>query len=71
MVGFDGMPQGKQGVKDGHLYDTPTQFPDKMAVECVKAIMKYFDGEKIKEPKMLIKTAPYRKEDADKDPMFK
>jgi ribose transport system substrate-binding protein len=67
IVGFDGQPEGKQGVKDGALFDTPTQFPDKMAVESVAAMMKYFDGEKV-EPSMLIPTAAYRKATADQDP---
>ena len=71
VIGFDGMPEGKKGVKEGHLFDTPTQFPDRMSVLCVEAIMKYFDGEEIKSPKKLIDTAPYRLKDAEEDPMFK
>ncbi|MCH8922113.1 MAG: substrate-binding domain-containing protein [Planctomycetes bacterium] len=68
VIGFDGQPEGKQGVKDGKLFDTPTQFPDVMAIKCVEAIMKYFDGEKIEKAEEFIKTKAYRKADADKDP---
>ncbi|MCH8042170.1 MAG: substrate-binding domain-containing protein [Planctomycetes bacterium] len=71
VIGFDGQPEGKQGVKDGKLFDTPTQFPARMSIECVKAIMKYFDGEKIEPKSLLLDTAPYRKADADKDPSLK
>lgn len=67
VVGFDGQPIGKDGVRDGKLFDTPTQFPDTMAIEVVKAIVKHFDGKEIEPKSMLIKTAPYRKADAEKD----
>ena len=67
IVGFDGQPEAKEAIRDGKLFDSPVQFPDKMAVEVVAAIVRYFDGEEI-EPHMLIKTTPYRKEDAINDP---
>eukprot|EP00913_Durusdinium_trenchii_P013417 g12598.t1 len=67
VVGFDGQPEALQAVKAGKLFDTPVQFPKKMAVECVKALVKYFDGDEV-EPTMLIPTTQYRKEDAMKDP---
>lgn len=67
VIGFDGQPEGKVAVRDGKLFDTPTQFPGKMAIESVKAIVKYFDGEEIDPASMLILTAPYRKADAEKD----
>lgn len=70
VVGFDGQPAAKQAVKDGKLFDTPVQFPRQMAIECVKAIVKHFDGEKL-EPVMLIPTKPYRREDALKDASLK
>jgi len=70
IIGFDGQPEGKQGVKDGQLFDTPTQSPGKMAIESVAAMMKYFDGETV-EPTMFILTESYRKEKADKDPSLK
>ena len=70
VVGFDGQPDAKKAVKEGKLFDTPVQFPKTMAVESVKALVKYFDGDDV-QPTMLIKTTPYRKEDAIKDPALK
>ena len=66
IVGFDGQPEAKVAIKDGKLFDSPVQFPDKMAVEVVKGVVKYFKGEKL-DPEMLIKTVQYRLEDAEKD----
>jgi ribose transport system substrate-binding protein len=67
VVGFDGQPEAKQAIKEGKLFDSPVQFPDRMAIESVKAILRYFDGETV-EPVMLIPTEAYRKEQADVDP---
>jgi ribose transport system substrate-binding protein len=67
VVGFDGQPIGKQGVLEGKLFDTPTQFPGKMSVMVVEAIVKYFDGVKIDPDSVLIETASYRKADAEKE----
>ncbi len=67
VVGFDGQPEAKVAIKDGRLFDSPVQFPDRMAIESVKAVVSYFDGEEV-EPVMLIPTEPYRRADADKDP---
>jgi len=67
VVGFDGQPEAKQAVKAGKLFDTPMQDPQEMAEECVKALVKYFNGEEVK-PTLLIPTTKYRKEDALKDP---
>lgn len=66
VVGFDGQPAAKKAVKEGKLFDTPVQFPKKMAVECVKAIEQYFNGDEVPS-QMLIPTEPYRKATADKD----
>lgn len=67
VIGFDGMPEAKQAVKDGKLFDTPVQAPDQMARECVDAIVKHFNGDRV-DPKMLIDTTPYRFEQASEDP---
>jgi len=67
IVGFDGQPEGKQAIKDGKIYADPIQFPDRIGIETVKAIMKYLDGEDV-EPEILIPTSLYRQEDALKDP---
>lgn len=70
IVGFDGQPEGKQAIKEGKIYADPIQFPDRIAVETVRAIMKHFAGETLP-PQMLIPTALYRKADAEKDPALK
>jgi ribose transport system substrate-binding protein len=70
LIGFDGQPEGKQAIKEGKIYADPIQFPDRIGVETVRAIMKHFAGEEV--PKqILIPTALYRKADADKDPTLK
>lgn len=67
IVGFDGMPEGKQAIKDGKIYADPIQYPDKIGQITVQTIMKYFAGETV-EPQVLIPTGLYYKADADKDP---
>lgn len=70
LVGFDGQPEGKQAIKDGKIYADPIQFPARMGVEVVKAIIKHSKGEELP-PQMLIPTSLYRKADAEKDPELK
>ena len=70
IVGFDGQPEGKQAIKDGKIYADPIQFPDRMGVEIVRAIVKHSKGEDV--PKeMLIPTSLYRKADGEKDASLK
>jgi ribose transport system substrate-binding protein len=70
LVGFDGQPEGKQAIKEGKIYADPIQFPDRIGVETVNAIMKYFAGETL--PKeTLIPTALYRMADGMKDKSLK
>lgn len=45
IVGFDASPAGKQAVHEKKLYDTPQQFPRKMATGTVQAFIKYLEGE--------------------------
>ena len=67
IVGFDGMPEGKQAIKEGKIFADPIQYPDKIGQITVQTIMQYFAGEKV-EPQVLIPTGLYYKADADKDP---
>ena len=67
IIGFDGQPEGKQAIRDGKIYADPIQFPDKMGVQIVEAIVRWSRGETLP-PQMLIPTSLYRKADADKDP---
>lgn len=70
IVGFDGQPEGKQAIKDGKIYADPIQFPDKMGVQIVEAIIRHSKGETLP-PQMLIPTSLYRKADAVADPELK
>lgn len=70
IIGFDGQPEGKQAIKEGKIYADPIQFPDKMGVQIVQAIVKYSKGEELP-PQILIPTSLYRKADAEKDPELK
>lgn len=67
IVGFDGQPEGKQAIKDGKIYADPIQFPDKMGVQIVDAIIRHSKGETLP-PQMLIPTTLYRQADAQRDP---
>ena len=70
IIGFDGQPEGKQAIKDGKIYADPIQFPEKMGVQIVDAIIRHSKGETLP-PEMLIPTSLYRKADAQKDPELK
>jgi ribose transport system substrate-binding protein len=70
IIGFDGQPDGKQAIKDGKIYADPIQYPDQIGQMTMQTILKYFDGEKVKE-QQLIPTALYRKADGEKDPELK
>ncbi len=70
VIGFDGQPEGKQAIKESKIYADPIQFPDRMGVEIVGAIIRYSRGEDVL-PQMLIPTKLYRKADGLKDPELK
>lgn len=66
IVGFDASPSGKQAVFDKKLYDSPQQFPRKMAVGTVQSFIKYLEGEDIPS-NSFIDCAHYRYEDSIAD----
>jgi len=70
IVGFDGQPEGKQAIKEGKIYADPIQFPDRMGVQIVDAIIKQSKGETLP-PQMLIPTSLYKKADGEKDESLK
>jgi ribose transport system substrate-binding protein len=70
IIGFDGMPEGKQAIKDGKIYADPIQFPEQMGVQVVQAIVRHSKGETLP-AEILIPTRLYRKADADKDAALK
>jgi ribose transport system substrate-binding protein len=67
IVGFDGQPEGRQAIKDGKIYADPIQFPDKMGVQVVDAIIRHSKGETLP-AQLLIPTSLYRQADALQDP---
>jgi ribose transport system substrate-binding protein len=67
IVGFDGMPEGRQAIKAGRVYADPIQFPDRMGKEIVAAIVKHSRGETLP-AETLIPTRLYRQADALGDP---
>jgi ribose transport system substrate-binding protein len=70
IVGFDGMPEGKQAIKAGKIYADPIQFPDRIGRETVLAIVRHSAGEAL--PKeQLIPTALYRQADGAQDAALK
>ena len=47
VVGFDASPAGKQAVFEKKLYDSPQQFPRKMAIGMVQAFIDYLEGKEL------------------------
>ena len=66
IIAFDASPAGKQAVFEKKLYDSPQQFPRKMAVGTVEAFIKYLEGEKISKV-IYIPCTHYYLDDAAKD----
>jgi len=70
VIGFDGMPEGKQAIKAGQIYADPIQFHERIGRIAVQTIAKYLDGENVP-AQTLIPTALYRKKDAEQDGALK
>jgi ribose transport system substrate-binding protein len=66
IIAFDASPAGKQAVFEKALYDSPQQFPRKMAIGTVEAFIKYLDGEDL-EKRVFIPCEHYRHEEAVAD----
>lgn len=58
IVAFDASPAGKQAVFEKKLYDSPRQFPRKMAKGTVGAFIRYLEGEAV-EKKIFIPCSHY------------
>jgi len=69
IIGFDGQPEGKQGIKEGKIYADPIQFPDRIGKMTVDSIVRYFAGEELP-AEQLIAPALYRQSDARQDPQL-
>jgi len=66
VIAFDASPAGKQAVFEKKLYDSPQQFPRKMARGTVEAFIKYLNGEDVPK-KNFIPCAHYYYEDSVND----
>lgn len=66
IIAFDASPAGKQAVFEKKLYDSPQQFPRKMAIGTVEAFIKYLDGEDL-EKRIFIPCEHYYYEDSVND----
>jgi ribose transport system substrate-binding protein len=66
IVAFDASPAGKQAVFERKLYDSPQQFPRKMAKGTVEAFVKHLEGEAV-EKKIFIPCSHYYYETAVND----
>jgi ribose transport system substrate-binding protein len=67
VVGFDASPAGKQAVFEKKLYDSPQQFPRKMAIGTVRAFIDYLEGKELLQNNF-IPCAHYYYEDSVNDP---
>lgn len=67
IIGFDASPAGKQAVFEKKIYDTPQQFPRKMAVGTVAAFVQYMEGADVPRT-TFIPCAHYCYEDSVDDP---
>jgi len=70
IIGFDGMPEGKQAIKAGQIYADPIQHPDQMGRKIVQLIMQYQAGKSF-EKETLLPATLYTKVEADQDSELK
>ena len=70
IISFDGMPEGRHAIKEGHIYADAVQSTRLIGEGVVDAIIKHSEGEDVPKEK-LIPTTLYRKADADKDPTLR
>jgi len=59
IIAFDASPAGKQAVFEKKLYDSPQQYPRKMAKGTVEAFIKYLDGEEVPKKTFILCTHYY------------
>ncbi len=67
IIAFDGTPEGRRAIKEGHIYADALQSTRLIGEGVVDAIIKHSQGAEVPKIK-LIPTTLYRKSDADKDP---
>jgi ribose transport system substrate-binding protein len=66
IIAFDASPAGKQAVFEKKIYDSPQQFPRKMATGTVEAFIQYLEGADVPK-KISIPCSHYYYEDAVQD----
>jgi ribose transport system substrate-binding protein len=64
IVAFDASPAGKKAIFDKKIYDTPQQFPRKMAQGTVEAFLNYLEGKAVEEKNNFIPCSHYYYEDS-------
>jgi ribose transport system substrate-binding protein len=70
IIGFDGMREENNPIREGKIYADPIQFPERMGVEVVRAFEGWSRGREVA-PEILIPTRLYRKADAEGDAALK
>ncbi|HSR52370.1 MAG TPA: substrate-binding domain-containing protein, partial [Acidobacteriota bacterium] len=63
VVGFDGLPEGRQAIQDGKIYADPVQFPREIGRRAVLAVAAYLQGLEVSE-RVLVPTRLYRTTDS-------
>jgi len=70
IVGFDAQTEACRAIKEGALYATIVQYPEKIGSTVADAVHQYLVGKDV-QPEVLIPVTIYRKADADADPTLK
>jgi ribose transport system substrate-binding protein len=70
LVSIDGLPEGREAIRDGKIYADAIQHPDLIGSKTVEAIDAYMSGEDVP-AEVLIPTDLYRREDALADPTLR
>ncbi|MBT7851973.1 MAG: substrate-binding domain-containing protein [Opitutae bacterium] len=63
VIGFDGTKQGRDAIREGKIYASPIQFPDRMGKRLVENVFAHLTGKEFKQAD-LVPTEIYRREDA-------
>jgi ribose transport system substrate-binding protein len=70
VIGFDGMPEAKQAIKDGKIFADVVQHPEQIGLRVIALINDYLGGAHVVE-RELINASLYKKADADADSSLK
>lgn len=63
VIGFDGTKQGRDAIREGKVYASSRQFPDRMGKRLVENVFAHLTGKEFKQID-LVSTEIYRREDA-------